>query len=228
MSTAPNLAIDPTSDIPTIPGAPFAGGFYGGRYLEDGNTYALVVAPKAEGEHPGIIWKKNWREATPGAQSLIDGLANTEAMLRDGSPAAQWARSLRIGGKDDWCLPARDQLEMLHRNFKPGTRDNYTYASRLARWGAKPGQYNGVDDQGNGHNASSVPPGEAYTAASPAQTIAEAFREGGPEAFERAWYWSSTEFNSAYAWLQTFGVGYQGGGGKDGVLRARAVRKVLI
>ncbi|MDB5359779.1 MAG: hypothetical protein JWO51_1076, partial [Rhodospirillales bacterium] len=77
-------------------------------------------------------------------------------------------------------------------------------------------------------NAHSIPPGEAYTAASPAQTIAEAFREGGPEAFERGWYWSSTEFHPALAWVQGFVVGNQFVGVKDNDLPARAVRKVLI
>ncbi|MDB5362257.1 MAG: hypothetical protein JWO51_3554, partial [Rhodospirillales bacterium] len=77
-------------------------------------------------------------------------------------------------------------------------------------------------------NAHSIPPGEAYTAASPAQTIAEAFREGGPEAFERGWYWSSTEVDPAFAWFQYFVDGFQGVVVKGLVLRARAVRKVLI
>ena len=214
--------------IPTVPGTPFAGGFYAGRIAHDGQTYALIVAPKAEGEHSGIVWKTDWRAATPGTQSLIDGFANTEAMNDDGHPAAQWARSLRVAGLDDWYLPARDELEVIYRNLKPTPDDNWTYPSRLARYGAKPGQYNGVDEHGNGHNASSVPPGASYIETSPSQTTAEAFQEGGPEAFERAWYWSSTEFYPATAWLQYFVDGVQVDGGKYGVLQARAVRKVLL
>jgi len=214
--------------IPTVPGTPFAGGFYAGRFSDAGKTYALIVAPKDLGEVSHIVWKTDWRQASPGTQSLIDGFANTEAMNDDGHPAAQWARSLRVAGLDDWYLPARDELEVIYRHLKLTTDDNWTYPSRLARYGAKPGQYNGVDEHGNGHNAHSVPPGAAYTKSSPSQTTAEAFREGGSEAFERRWYWSSTEFYPAGAWFQYFAVGYQAGDAKDDVLQARAVRKVLI
>ncbi|MDB5358897.1 MAG: hypothetical protein JWO51_194, partial [Rhodospirillales bacterium] len=159
-----------TPDLPTVPGTPFGGGFYAGRIALGGEAYALISAPKAEGETSGIVWKKNWREATPGARSLADGFANSKAMNDDAHPAAQWARGLRIGGFDDWYLPARDELEVLYRNLKPTEDDNYTYSSRLDWYRASPGQYNGVDEHGNGHNAHSIPPGEAYTAASPAQT----------------------------------------------------------
>ena len=230
MKPASNLAVadDAAVEAPTIPGTPFGGGFYAGPIALHGKTYALIVAPKALGEQSGILWKKNWREATPGTQSVDDGFANCLAMNDDGHPAAHWARGLRIAGFDDWYLPARDELELLYRTLKPGTRENYTYDSRLGWYQVEPGKYNGVDEHGNGHNASSVPPGDAYTATSPVQTMAEAFREGGAEAFDPRLYWSSTEFDPAFAWVQNFDVGYQGDFCKTFVLRARAVRKVLI
>ena len=41
-------------DIPPPAAAPLEGGFYAGRILITGILYALIVAPKAEGEHkPG-------------------------------------------------------------------------------------------------------------------------------------------------------------------------------
>ena len=214
--------------VPTVPGTPYVGGYYAGQIVIDGKTYALVVAPKAEGEKSNVIWKKDWTKATPGTQSLNDGFANSEAMNDDGHPAAQFCRGLTIGGHTDWYLPSRDELEVLYRNLKPTTDDNWTYENRLDAWGAEPGEYNGVDENGNGHNASSEPLGAAYSDEVPAQTVAENFKEGGPEAFDSRWYWSSTEFGSDGAWFQVFDDGGQDGVDKFGDLRVRAVRKVLI
>lgn len=70
--------------------------------------------------------------------------------------------------------------------------------------------------------AENLMPGDGYV---PEQTPAEAFREGGPEAFERRAYWTSTELESGYAWYQNFCYGYQHGLGKDWRCRVRAVRK---
>jgi len=214
--------------VPTIPGTAFGGGFYAGRIIIDGQKYALIAAPKAEGEHRSIAWAPDWHKATPGTQSLCDGMANSEAMNDAEHPAAQWCRALRISGHDDWYLPSRDELELLYRNLKPGIDENWTYANRAKAWGVEPGQYNGVDTSGNGHNAASVPPGESYTDTVPAQTTATAFQTGGAEAFERRWYWSSSEFGPDYAWVQGFGDGLQYSYAKNGSLHCRAVRKVLI
>ena len=216
------------TSVPSRIGMGYQGGFYAGRIVVDGKTYALVVAPKAEGEHSGLPWKKDWKKPTPGAQSLCDGRANSGAMTDGGHPAAQWCRDLKIGAFDDWYLPSRDELEILYRNLKPTDADNWTYESRLKRQGAEPGEYNGVDDNGNGHNASSDPVGTPYTDSVPEQTTSALFLEGGEQAFEAAWYWSSTEFGSDTAWGQSFGDGYQYDVVKLDALRVRAVRKVLI
>jgi len=226
-ATAQTLA-EGTPAVPTVPGTAFAGGFYAGRITVDGKDYALIVAPKAEGENHGVTWAPDWRKATPGTQSLCDGMANSEAMNDAEHPAAQWCRALRIGGHDDWYLPSRDELEMLYRNLKPGTDENWTYANRADAWGVEPGKYNGVDTAGNGHNAASVPAGEAYTDSMPAQTTAVTFQTGGAEAFEERWYWSSAEFVPTNAWFQFFDDGGQYGGDKGDSLHCRAVRKVLI
>ncbi|MDB5359792.1 MAG: hypothetical protein JWO51_1089, partial [Rhodospirillales bacterium] len=172
MSTATNLAVadEVAPEVPS-PGTPFGGGFYAGSIIEDGLTYAMVVPPKAIGEIARVAWKTDWQKATPGTQSVIDGFANTEAMIKAGGhPIADWIVKVRQEWFEDAFIPSRDQLEVIHRNLKPGTASNYTYASRLDWYRASPGQYNGVDEHGNGHNAHSIPPGEAYTAASPAQT----------------------------------------------------------
>ena len=218
-------AIEAIDTTPSI-GTPYGGGYYGGSIAIDGKTYALIVAPKAEGQK-ALAWKDEW-SATPGTLSVGDGFTNSEAMNNDEHPAAQFCRSLKTGGFDDWYLPSRDELELLYRNLKPTTEENYVYTNRAKAWGVKPGEYNGVDENGNGHNASSVPAGDAYTKQSPAQTSAEAFQEGAPEAFDERWYWSSTEFYSHLAWFQSFDVGYQVFGDKNFDGRCRAVRKILI
>jgi hypothetical protein len=167
--------------IPVI-GEPFGGGFFAGLYYENGIRHALIVAPKADGQAPG---KLEWgtRGTQTEARSLIDGLANTKA-LGDDHPAAKFCRDLRIGGFDDWHLPALEQMSVLRANLTP--EDDHV----------------------------------------PVQTTAEAFRDGGPEAFDLyAWYWTSTEWSAGSAWIQTFNDGNQFNFHKDWSCRVRAVRK---
>jgi len=176
-----DLAPHSTSTIPAI-GAPFGGGFFGGLHPTEPNI-AIVVAPKAEGEAEELTWGP---DGITTARSLTDGFANSEALNDEDHPAAQFCRSLRIGGHDDWYLPALDEMTVLRRNLMPGT---------------------------------------GYV---PEQTTAEAFREGGPEAFEREWYWTSTEFSKGSAWLQDFTSGDQISSGKVWSTRVRAVRKCQL
>jgi hypothetical protein len=70
--------------------------------------------------------------------------------------------------------------------------------------------------------AETLMPGADYV---PEQTVAAAFREGGPEAFSRTWYWTSTEWSAGYAWSQYFYYGGQYGNDEDWSCRVRAVRK---
>jgi len=168
--------------IPAI-GEPFGGGFFAGLYYENGIRHALIVAPKAEGQAGSLKWGER---GETGARSLIDGLANTRA-LGDDHPAAKFCRDLRIGGFDDWHLPAIDQMSVLRANLTP--EDDHV----------------------------------------PAQTTAEAFKEGGTEAFDISeWYWTSTEWSGGYAWVQDFSYGYQTTSVKDWSLRVRAIRKCPI
>ena len=105
-----------TITLPEI-GAPFEGGFFAGTYLENGCLTALVVAPKAEGEAEDMEWG-GYGKGTA-ARSLIDGLANTRAIADDNHPAAKFCADLRIGGFDDWHLPALDQMTVLRANLMP-------------------------------------------------------------------------------------------------------------
>lgn len=201
MTTAKNL--------PAI-GAPFAGGFYAGQFRIGEQAYALIAAPKDEGEHTDTAWNDG-RDAVEGATSYNDGLANTEAMATAGIDLASWARGLRIAGNDDWYLPSQDELELCYRNLKPTSNENYPYGR-------------------SGINVSALPPTYPYSETNPAQTGVTAFQECGEQAFDGAWYWTSTQ-HAAYAycaWCQHFGNGNQRDDRKVSELRARAVRRLPI
>ncbi len=173
---------------PTTIGTAFEGGFYGGKIRIGVAIFAIVWAPKAEGEISGK-WLDTYTDV-PGATSCFDSMANTKAMAEAGSPIAQMALSANIGGHTDWCIPARDVLEMGYRFLKPSTKKNCCSFR-------------------DGDNASSIPSGYPYTAELPAQTSVEPFQKGNTDAFEEAWYWSSTQSSEDYAFNQGFSYGIQ-------------------
>ncbi len=197
-----------TAEILPLLGTSMGGGFYAGRIRIEGQVFALIVAPRALGEVSGNKWINRDKDA-PSAASYFDGLANTKAMADAGSELAKWAQDLRIGDADDWYLPAQDELEIMYRNLKPSTRENYCWAR-------------------SGINLSAVEPARPYTPAIPTQTLAEAFQTGGDEAFSEGWYWSSTQHASYsdYAWYQDFSTGTQGSISKSSELPARVVRRL--
>lgn len=197
-------------EIPTLIGTALGGGFYAGRILIDDQPFALVVSPKAEGEIKSTIWIPDYKEV-PDARSFNDGLANTQAMAEAGSKLAQRVLHMRINDEGEWYLPALDELEIIYRNLKPTTRKNSCYAR-------------------SGINLSAITPTHPYTPDFPLQTLAEAFQEGGAEAFNEDWYWSSTQHvsDSVYAWYQHFSYGSQLYNYTYDKLRARAVRRLPI
>ncbi len=101
------VAEKPIVDIPVQPGAAFAGGIYMGRCIIGLAAFAIVVAPKAEGEFEERQWHDDSKDKVEGALSYFDGLANTDAMAAAGSQLAKDVRALRISGHDDWFLPSR-------------------------------------------------------------------------------------------------------------------------
>lgn len=191
-------------------GAALGGGFFAGYIRVGEGLDAVILSPKASGEKDSAIWHRS-RKSIASAQSFFNGRSNTAAMAEAGSELAKWALDLRIADFSDWFLPSRDELELLFRNFKPGADDNYCSFR-------------------DGDNPSSVPAGYPYTTVYPAQTKLEAFMAGGVEAFEQAWYISSTEYapDPDYAWGQSFSNGYQYCNHKGFVYRGRAVRRQAV
>lgn len=190
--------------IPAV-GTAMLGGFFAGLVNIDGQTKGIIVAPKATGEYKG-----KWAESDDrieGAACPVDGQKNTLDMIAADTKLGNWVQALNINGFIDWHIPSRDQLEIIYRAFKPTVDDNWAYS---------------------GVNISSVPPHNLYTADEPKQCSVEAFLAGGTEAFEAAWYWTSTQVGEAFAWIQTFGDGNQGDRWKDGTSRARAVRTINL
>jgi hypothetical protein len=191
------------------PGAPFAGGFFAGTLNVNGQLSVLIVAPKATGDIEGA-WNDSYNLVS-GAFSYCDGRANTLAMAEAGSELAKAVLALDIDGFADWHIPAQDELELMYRNLKPSDYENSLYGR-------------------SGVNASATPATYAYTPESPTQTQADAFRAGGAQAFEEAWYWSSTQHadDPGCAWMQSFSDGFQYSGLKSNRNRARAVRRLVI
>jgi hypothetical protein len=186
------------------------GGHYIGAILLPDGLYGIAKAPKALGDFADMQWGP--RSLVPGALSFADGRVNTLAMAEAGSELAKRILALRIDGKDDWYLPALDELDVCYRAAKPGVAKNYMWAR-------------------SGINLHSLPPSQPYTADDPAQTAVEIFRTGGAECFEEdAVYWTSTQYASDpdYAWCQYFGNGNQTSWRKVIKFRGCAVRRFKI
>lgn len=207
-------------------GDAYAGGFYAGDIVQGGTTYRIVVAPKSSGENSSKQWKTS-NDAGPSAtQTLNNGPAASSSMNSATYPAAQFCEGLSIGGFSDWYLPARDELELCYRNLKPTTDANNTSARSLSSITYPEG--NDVSGDTMGINRNSDPTGAAYASGNPAQTSVTAFQTGNTEAFDSAYYWSSSEYSSTFAWRQTFNNGTQVLNFKDDNRYVRAVRRVAV
>jgi hypothetical protein len=206
--------------IPNI-GDPLEGGYFAGIIDStqtegaSGERYALIVAPKATGEDD-LTWG-GYGKVVAGADSTWDGKQNTIDLIADSEthPAASFCDNLTIGGYSDWYLPAPDELELLYRNFKPTTEDNYTSVRTL-------------HDQTNGYNPNSDPTEDGYTTSDPSKTSLTDWQDGGSEAFDDVYHWSSMEYNSTNAWFQYFFNGTQTNNDKSNTRRVRAVRRLSL
>jgi len=181
-----NAITDPS--LPLI-GTPMPGGFFAGTVMVNGQRRAIILSTKKIGI------KGAWHEEeidVPGAKSYTDGMANTLAMAEAGSGLAKTTLELEIDGQKDFYIPSQDELEICYRAFKPTTQQNWCYVR-------------------SGINLSALPPTYPYTPEFPVQTMLDAFKKGGEEAFEEEAYWTSTQHagHSDYAWSQNFLNGTQ-------------------
>ena len=202
----------PNALAPSVIGQAFGGGFYAGKINVSGTQYYLIVAPKASGENSSRSWGANG--VSTGITSVINGPTNSASLAALGAAyqAATFCEGLTIGGYSDWYLPAKNELEVLYYNLKPGTTANNT---------------------SSGSNANAVSPepiSTNYSSGSPAQTSAGiGFRTGETNAFASDMYWSSTEYDANAAFRQYFNIGLQNSTGKGGnSLYVRAVRRVPV
>ena len=192
------------TDLPAF-GTAIEGGFFGGVININGEHFGVVVGPKST-ELTGQ-WGKYGEQSE--ATSTVDGLANTEAMAREGSEIATQVRALTTNDLTDWYIPARDELELIYRNLKPTKQENWCTFR-------------------DGDNPGSVPPGFMYTPSSPIQTECTAFQADQPEAMTGTWHWSSTQSSAYGAFVQDFSDGNQHNLGKDYRARVRAVRRFKV
>lgn len=197
-----------------------AGGYYaGGNIMVDGKEYALIIAPRAEGQSSTTVEWKTSRSTTAGTNSTYNGRANTQAIIDAGlsdHPAAQFVTGLNIGGHNDWHLPSPDELEICYRYLKPLTLTNST-------------SHNALHSAPVGTNPNSNPVGNAYTTTDPSQTSVELFQVGGVEAFDdSSYYWASMEFGINGSWSQNVVYGIPYGGYKTNSYWSRAVRWVEV
>ena len=102
---APQQLTHATAPLGTL----LAGGILLGRFFLEAQGFALIGAPKAEGEFPRTVWSKSTKRVD-GALSDFDGLANSRAMAEAGSPLAAKILALRLADHDDWYLPSRGEL----------------------------------------------------------------------------------------------------------------------
>ena len=189
-------------------GTAMEGGFFGGIINVNGTHKGVIWAPKQAGQIKSILLPEDMM--VEGADSVNNCVSNMKALIESGSPAAQKIAELNIGGFKDWLIPSRDVLELGYRHFKP-TRDK-----NFCSWR-------------DGENSNSVPPGWIYAEQSPAQTALEAFKEGGEDAFEPVWHWSSTVSpHDEKALIQGFTNGIQLDRALSSVFLARAVRLISI
>ena len=196
--------------------------------------YRMIVSPKASGDDQKA-WKNANTSGPTETQTLTEGKKATDAMVAaDNStvyPAAHFCNNLTINGYSDWYFPARDELELLWRNLKPATNNNFTTRSTSGINYTNLGSI-GNNPSTNGLNENSSPSGAAYTTTVPAQTSVAAFQSGGSESMRVGQiYWSSTELSSSNGYVQdyrTVQFGQQGSGGKTNGFYVRAFRRSII
>lgn len=214
------------SSAPTTIGQAYGGGYYAGKIVNGGVEYYLIVAPKASGESSSLQWKTANTVAPTSTITLNNGPSASASMNSSSYPAAQFCEALSIGGFTDWYFPARDELEVCHRNLKPMSAGNDTGNRSKVSYTYPEG--NDVLGDTMGINRNTNPTSAAYTSSNPSQTTASLFKSGQSEAFDNE-YWCSSEAFPEKAWRQSFIYGdQQPGYFKTTYYSVRAIRRVQV
>jgi hypothetical protein len=182
---------------------------------------ATSASLKTAGSLLNVAWKSA-NTASTGTTSVFDGWANSEAMNNASHPAAQFCRTLNIGGYDDWYLPATQEWDVLYRSFKP--------EATIA------GTYSGA---GYGANPYAVPAGGNYTDSNPALTSVLAFRANGAETLRHFdenygddpfFHWTSTQVANGTAYQRMTYLGDQFAQSKTiaSATQVRAIRRIQV
>lgn len=173
------------------------------------SRFRNIVAPKASGGHPNIVFLNTTAPLPIATRTLVDGLSATDALVLAGDateyPAAHWVRALDIDGYTDWHIPARDVLELCWRYAKPSTEGNYTAGNRLtSAFNYRNNGSFGASSAAHGVNLNSYPQTEGYTSTNPPVTDSAKYLVGGEEAFiyGGVTYWSSTAVDDNRVWEQ--------------------------
>lgn len=175
----------PRIEIPTVIGTATEIGRFIGRIRVGADLYAIFQPPMAIARQEPARWTPSLKRLDD-AMSFSDGHANTVAMAKAGSKAAQYALDNGLH------IPSLDESDLQYRLFKPGTTENFCWAR-------------------SGINMNADPQHEPYTPEFPKQTELAEYRTGGLEAFAEKLHWTSTQ-TRAYddvAWAQYFDDGYQ-------------------
>lgn len=198
--------------LPAIGGA-LQGGFYAGQILIGTITYALILSPRATGEINGPPMQTDTVYTFTGNTSVNDGKLIQTNMVTYGIakfPAQQAAKALAIGGYTDWYIPSKLEMEILYRNFKPGTANNVTTS---------------------GANASAVPPTSNYTTTNPTRTALTDFRAtGGTNHLTADYYYTATQGpgGTAFAHAKRFTNGADSQDDISFDYPVRVIRRVAI
>ena len=214
---------------------------------QTGLRYALIVSDKSleggRGSSPAsglptgdLEWDTTRGSGEAGCFTRWNGFEATDVIINKDDARyeahnfiaevrSQYPAASTPGGSE-WYLPAMDELELLYRNFKPNSADNFTDDRSFAFPG----------NQVQGTNPSSDPNGIPYENSPriPDVTFLDLFKEGNAQAVDQLRYWSTTDADQdGRAWIQHFtnsGIeGLQNGSGKDGtVISVRPVRRVVL
>jgi len=215
-------------------GIAVGGGFLAGNVVSDvdSQTYAIIVSDGDGDTDRTGAGGRQWRTSNTAlteAQTLADGKSVMDHIVNNETlsdfPVFEWIQTTlnnaNYNGYSDWYLPARDELELVYRHFKPTTQDNNDFTRPS-------GPEFGADGATHGTNNSSDPNGSGYTTSDPSQTSVSSFQDGGADYVTNIRYWSSTEYNVEQVWIQRFFDGRQDIGFKGSLYDVRAVRRIAL